>query len=136
MADITITPEDVGIGANASGAHKFQVGVAIKQGEVIAPRPADNLHVKAVNSDADLSKARAVAITPAAANGWVYAITAGPVKIGGTVAVGETYVVSGTDGAIAPIADLAAGDYVTHLGVGSATDEIEINIAISGIVKA
>ena len=42
----------------------------------------------------------------------------GNITIGGTVAVGEPYYISGNAGGIAPDADIGAGDYVPLIGIG------------------
>ena len=55
--------------------------------------------------------------------------------VGGTVAVGEIYVVGGA-GEIVPIGDLVSTNWVTILGTGISTTEIELNVKKSNIQKA
>ena len=57
--------------------------------------------------------------------------------LGGTVAVGQAYVVSAANaGGIAPYADLASTNQVTLLGVGQTTSRIKLAGNASGIAKA
>jgi len=50
--------------------------------------------------------------------------------------VGETYVVSSTSGGIAPIGDLVATNYVSILGIATASDNLNLSINVSAIQRA
>lgn len=58
------------------------------------------------------------------------------VDLGATLAVGETYAVSATVGAIAPVEDLVSTNRVTILGVASAANLLTFRPVVSGIQKA
>jgi hypothetical protein len=51
---------------------------------------------------------------------------------GFNVTVGEAYFLADAAGLICPHADLASGDYVSELGIGSTTSLIDLNIKVSG----
>ena len=132
MADLSQTAANVGL-TSTSGAtvSVVQAGEAITQGQ-----PLYLSSGKYYKADADAGSAEAaavaIALTPATTDEYLVVITAGRVDLGATLTVGETYVVSGTAGAVAPIGDLATGDYVTHLGVAKAADALEINFNATG----
>lgn len=133
MADITVTAADVGLADTGVVTQTVQVAVAVTQGQV---GYLDTTESKYRLADADLSSAAASAagifLTPAAIDGYAVIATSGPVDVGATLTVGETYVVSGTAGGIAPIADLATGDYVTILGIATAAGKLQLDISASG----
>lgn len=133
MADITVTAADVGLADTGVVTQTVQVAVAVTQGQV---GYLDTTESKYRLADADLSSAAASAagifLTPAAIDGYAVIATIGPVDVGATLTVGETYVVSGTAGGIAPIADLATGDYVTILGIATAAGKLQLDISASG----
>lgn len=133
MADITVTAADVGLADTGVVTQTVQVAVAVTQGQV---GYLDTTESKYRLADADLSSAAASAagifLTPAAIDGYAVIAMSGPVDVGATLTVGETYVVSGTAGGIAPIADLATGDYVTLLGIATAAGKLQLDISASG----
>jgi hypothetical protein len=69
-------------------------------------------------------------------DGYFIMATSGPIDLGATLTVGETYYVSDTAGAIMPSADVSSGEYVTALGVATAADTINLDINASGIARA
>lgn len=83
-------------------------------------------------ADADASAAAAtikgVAMNGGAAGQVVRLAVGGEIDPGFTVTVGQTYVASGTAGGIAPIADLASSDYVSHLGWGKSASILKLDI--------
>lgn len=133
MADITVTAADVGLADTGVVTQTVQVAVAVTQGQV---GYLDTTESKYRLADADLSSAAASAagifLTPAAIDGYAVIAMSGPVDVGATLTVGETYVASGTAGGIAPIADLATGDYVTLLGIATAAGKLQLDISASG----
>jgi hypothetical protein len=54
---------------------------------------------------------------------------------GGTLTVGQTYVLSATAGGIAPIADLASTNYVTILGVAKTASVLKLRTIKSATAK-
>jgi len=138
MADISVTAASVAMHATAPSTAQVTYGATITQGQVLYKDATDSNHYKL--ADADLSAAAStvagIALTPGDDGDKGYVATAGPIDVGGTLTVGVVYALSDTDsgGFIAPVADLATGDYVSILGVASAADQLELKIDNSGVV--
>ena len=134
MPDITITPTSV---LRVSGPEGNGVaGEAITQGDVIYEDSSDSNKIKLTDADASEATANAKGIAlNAAGTGQpiTYAKDGAEVNVGGTVAVGTPYVVSGNAGKIAPASDLASSDYTTILGVGKTAANIVLNLQVSGV---
>ena len=135
MADISVTAANVGLAENGVGTRQVQVGETVTQGEPLYLKTSDNKYWLADADAAASAVVAGIALTPAAADGYVVMATSGAVDVGGTLTVGETYIVSATACGIAPIGDLASGDYLSILGVATATDTLDINLYISGVAK-
>ena len=133
MADLSITRQDVGVKASGATLQVVQVGEAVTQGQ-LAYVSTDGKYYLA-DADDTLAKAavKGVFLSAADADGYAVLMMSGTLDIGATLTVGETYVVSGTAGGIAPIGDLASGDYVTHIGIATAADELTLNLQASGV---
>ena len=58
------------------------------------------------------------------------------IDLGATLVVGETYVLSATVGAIAPLADLVSTNRVTILGVATAAGSFAFAPVVSGAARA
>jgi hypothetical protein len=135
MADLTITAANVALGGTGVSFEKVQVGEAITQGEPVYKLASDSKYYLA-DADAEATaEAKGMALTPAAADGYILIQKSGSYNPGATVTVGETYCVSTNAGGVAPIGDLTTGDYVTILGTATATDAILLKISISGTAK-
>jgi hypothetical protein len=61
--------------------------------------------------------------------------TGGTVNIGGTAAVGKQYCL-GTAGGIIPVDDIATGEYITTVGVGTTAANIKLGYTVSGVTAA
>lgn len=133
MADITVTAANVN---RITGNLKRGVAAeAITAGQSVYIN-ASGL-VALADADAVLTAAAVgIAECNAAAGQNVNYLTGGTMDVGATLTVGTTYVVSTTAGGIAPIADLASGDFTTILGIASAAGVLNLNIWASGIAKA
>jgi hypothetical protein len=111
-----------------------QVGEAVTQGQ---PAYLNSTDVKYYQADADASAAAAnvagIFLTPAAADGYAVLATLGPINVGATLTVGESYYASDTKGGIKPSADLASDDWVTLLGIATTTSKLELSIQVSGV---
>jgi hypothetical protein len=134
MVDITQTAANVGLTANSSATvlQTVLAGEALTQGQPVYLSAGK--YYKA-DADAGLVNAAAVGIcmSPAAADEYFSMAVAGAkIDLGATLGVGSSYVVSGTAGGIAPIADLATGDWVTHIGTASLANEIELVMKATG----
>lgn len=134
MADLSQTAANVAIAGAGVSTRVVQVGEAVTQGQ---PGYLNSSDVKYYQADADASAATAnvagVFLTPAAADGYAVIATLGPINVGATLTVGESYYVSDTKGGIKPSSDLATDDYVTLLGIATSTSTLELSIQVSGV---
>jgi hypothetical protein len=134
MADLTITAANVKL-KSAGPVRTVLSAASITQGQPL--RPDGDAWRPAGNTSAAAADARVIALTPCTASGqWVaVAGAAAEIDLGATLVVGETYVVSDTAGAIAPIGDLGAGDFPTILGVAIAADTLRFRPQAAGVAK-
>ena len=137
MADVTITPASVSLRASPSGS-VVQVGEAVAAGQALYLKAADSKYWLA---DGNVGVAEAavigIAMVPAAADEYTYMVTAGTIDIGGTTAVGVTYILSATPGGIAPESDFVTTWYKTRIGDATTTGGvIVLAIKATGQVKA
>lgn len=134
MADITITAANVVAGSNAVIGYGT-AGATITAGQTLYADSSDSDSLKLADADDTAAKATVVGIAlHGASDGQpLQYIKTGTITIGGTVAVGTVYVQSGTAGGIAPVADLASGDYTTTLGIGKTASTIDVRIHNSGV---
>jgi hypothetical protein len=141
MADLTITATQVLPGTDSEGAQFAQglAGATITAGQVLYLEASSNTYKLADNNDTSsaLAVAAGIALNGASSGQPVRLQTAGPVTIGAGAApaVATIYVLSATAGGIAPSADLATGNRATILGVGMATNRIQLRINSTGQVK-
>jgi hypothetical protein len=136
MADLTITAANVLAG---SGAKKVNgtAGATITAGQAVYLDSADNEY-KLADNDSATAAVRTVAgiALHASLDGQPLTILSqGPITIGATTAVGEVYCLSSTAGGICPVADIAAGDYNTIIGIGTSTTVIDVKLHAAGAVK-
>jgi hypothetical protein len=136
MADLTITAANVLAG---SGAKKVNgtAGGTITAGQAVYLDSADNEY-KLADNDSATAAVRTVAgiALHASLDGQPLTILSqGPITIGATTAVGEVYCLSSTAGGICPVADIAAGDYNTIIGIGTSTTVIDVKLHAAGAVK-
>lgn len=135
MANLTQTPANVGLTSQAgSSVSTVKAGETITQGQ-----PIYLLNGKYYRCDASTkaaAEAKGIAMTAANADEYVVvAYNGSTVDLGATMTVGETYCVSATDGAIAPISDLTTGDFPTILGTATAADTLPLNIIPGTVAK-
>jgi len=118
MANLPITPANVEIVEGVQTGLGI-AGEAVSQGQPIRRVGSTLMKSSADGSGPDNNSAcDGVVLTPAAIGETVvYALPGSTIALGATLTQSETYVVSRTSGLICPIGDLAATDYVTHLGV-------------------
>lgn len=135
MADLSQTAAEVTAKSNVGQIKIRQGGEAITQGNAVYLKPSDSKYYKAdVTTSEETARAAGIALTPCdgADDYFVLALPGTDVDLGATLTVGETYVVS-VSGAIAPIGDLASGDYVTTLGIALTASKLRIDINASGV---
>lgn len=137
-ADISLTAASVVPGANAKLVTKI-AGATITAGQVVYEDTGDSNKVKLADTDSATALARVVfgiAAGGAAAGQPVRIIREDDdLTLGGTVAIGDILILSGTAGAVAPSADAATGDYVVFLGVAKSTTKINFKPVASGAAK-
>lgn len=135
MTDISITAANVAKTATTVIENGF-AGATITAGQVVYLDASDSLY-KLADTDSATAAIRAprgIALN-GASNGQPLSIARkGSITLGGTIAAGVAYYLSGTAGGIAPIADVAAGDYTCILGIATSTALFEINIVGGGAV--
>ena len=136
MADLVITPANVGINVANPDVQVVQIGETVSQGQGVYLKLSDQKYWLADATGSDTSNVYGVALTGGGADDFVIVMRGGQMNIGATLTVGETYVVSATSGGVAPIGDLVSTNYVSILGVATAVDNLELSINVSGIPKA
>ena len=133
MADITVTAGNVDPGNNAT-IIGVTAGVTITAGQVVYKDTTDGNKYKLADADVlATAAARGISLNGAANNQPIDIIIDGDLNPGGTVVVGEIYLVSTTAGGIAPEADVGSGKYVSVLGIGTTTSNISIKLHVSGV---
>lgn len=137
MSDITITPSGVVKGTGAA-ITDGTAGGTITAGDAVYFDTSANEWLRA-QADGSLPEAGesgiGIALHAASENQPIKVQTAGLITIGGTVVVGQAYVVSATAGGIAPLADLVSTNKVTPLGWGVTAAIISLNPLYLGVVK-
>lgn len=138
MANLSQTAANVAIGSQITRTRVVQAGENLTQGQPVYLKASDGKYYRAdANASAEAAKAVGIVLTPASTNGYsvIQEGSGGSVNLGATLTVGETYVVSATAGAIAPIADLTTGDYPCIIGVATTTALIQTVFAYTGVPK-
>lgn len=137
MADLSITAASVVRGTDSQQPDQMTAGATITAGQAVYKDTSDNDKAKLADNDDTSAKATAwgIALNGAASGQPVLVHRQGPITIGATLTVGETYVLSSTAGGICPIGDLGTGDYVTHLGIATSTSSLAVKIHASGTQK-
>lgn len=132
--DVTVTAANVVSGTGATFADGT-AGATITAGQVVYRDASDANAFKLADCDAAVGLANAVGIAlHGASDGQPLKVqTAGNINVGGTLTVGGIYVLSGTAGGIAPVADLAQNDHVTVLGVATTASNLVLKINVSGV---
>lgn len=135
MADLVQTAANVRL-RSATTPRLDTAGETITAGQPI--RRVNNVMMRSgAGSTAAVAEADGIALIGASeGDPVIWAPPGSSVDLGATLAIGETYVVSATLGAIAPIGDLTTGDHVTILGVGAAANSLLLRPHASGVEKA
>lgn len=134
MGDVAITAGNVRKGANAK-TRTVRYGGTITAGQVVYEDTADSNDVKAADCTTSAATAKVAGI---ALNGGADGQPGEIVTYdddftpGGTLTAGTVYVLSAA-GAICPVADVLANDYITVLGVAKSTSKMILDPMISGV---
>lgn len=134
MANLAITAANVLAGSNAS-TKQGTAGATITAGQTVYQDTADKTYKLAdCNSATALARSCAgIALNGASAGQPLMVQFGGDITIGATLTAGVAYYLSGTPGAICPVADLTTGDYPTVLGIAKSTSVLAIDINESGV---
>jgi hypothetical protein len=134
MADITVTAASVVPGDGAVYLDGI-FGATVTAGQLCYRDMADGAKFKLAQNDGTLAESQhaGVAINGGASGQPGRLQTDGDFNPGGTVVVGELYLVSATAGAIAQEADVGSGKYVSFVGIGITTSKIRMGIINSGV---
>ena len=133
MADLTTGTIKIGTDVTEANYQRVQVGEAVGGGDPLYLKSSDQKYWQAQADDSAEAEATGIALFAADADGYTIMLTGGSIDLGTTLVVGTTYVVSATKGAIAPITDLATGNYSTILGTATTAALLKMNIAASGV---
>ena len=141
MADLVIGTVEIGSALTRSDLDVKQVGQATSIGDVLYLDSSDSKYKLADADASGTAEATHLALSAASADAdYVVVLKLDSsvdlqVDLGATLTVGTTYVVSATAGKIAPESDLLSGDYVTHLGVASTADLLDLKLNVTGVAK-
>lgn len=134
MVDITITPADV---ARVDGSTQTKnAGVAITAGDTVYVDSNGVLQLCINDNTAAEAAMAGIALCDAAVGQPCVYLVSGNLDPGATVAAGVTYIVGAGAGGIAPVADIAAAEFLTVVGVGTGTGNIKMGILQSGVAAA
>ncbi len=126
MVDVSVTATEV-LDASDTVVTNGHFGETVTAGQVVYKKASDGLFWLA---DADDTSATAtvagIAMNGGAAGQPAEIAIGRTIDPGFTVTVGEIYVLSGTPGGIAPVADLASGDYVSIIGIGITASSLSL----------
>lgn len=129
MANLVITAANVLAGTGAV-RESGTAGEAITAGQVVYRASATQKYMlaDANAATAEARTARGIALSGAALNQPLSIVKSGDVTIGATLVAGTDYYLSDTPGAIAPRADIGAGEFVCFLGIAKSTTLLGLNI--------
>lgn len=134
MADLSITAANVLAGADAV-AKDGTAGATITSGQAVYRDSADDRYKLADNNSATAAvrAPKGIALNSAAAGQPIRVLTEGDITIGATLTPGVVYYLSDTPGGICPVADLAAGEYPTIIGIAESASVLNVKLHQSGV---
>lgn len=135
MADLVITAANVKPGTDAV-VEQVKWGATVTAGQPVYQNATDRKFYPADANGTGTREVYGIALSGGAVDQVGVVQRSGRIAIGATVVVGETYVLSGTAGGVAPVADITSGSNVVHLGVAATATEIKMSINNTAIVKA
>lgn len=134
MADLTITAADVVAGSGAR-TRTGTAGASIVAGEVVYLDSATNTY-KLADCDSATAGVRSpdgFALHGSLSGQPLTVLESGPITLGAVLTAGVAYYLSATPGKVAPVADLATGDYPVILGIATTTSSLNVKIQESGV---
>ena len=129
MADLSITAANVKQGANAS-VIQGTAGNALTAGEPVYQSSANTYSNTSVSESA--SGVVGVALNGASSSQPVDVLVFGDMDLGATLVIGTIYIL-GNSAKIRPFADTQATQYVSIVGIATATDKLNVNPNASGV---
>ena len=136
MADIVVVPADVEI-VGAVTLQTRLAGEAVTRGQAVYLKSSDQKFWLADSLTAAEAAAVGIALTSGSADQYIVVVTAGPIDLGATLTVGESYCVSSAaKGGVAPYADVTSGEYRTILGTADAANSLPVNVNATGVAVA
>lgn len=132
MANLTQTAGNV-VPASGASIEYGTAGETITAGMPVYRDASSGKYMKAANDTATKAAAVGVAVNGAALNQPITVQTKGGINLGATLAVGTTYCVSDTAGAICPDSDIGEAEFKTILGVATTTSNLALLINASGV---
>ena len=136
MPDLVLVPTAVVPGDNAQYSNGI-AGVTIAAGDVCYLDGATQKYFLADSSDAAKSRVRGIAGHSASVGQPVRMQTGGVLNLGSALlTVAEMYVLSPTNpGKIAPISDMASGDFLTIVGLGQTTSLLQLRLWVTELAR-
>jgi hypothetical protein len=136
MANLTRVPANVALMSDSATVRIVQVGEAVQQGQPLYQNTANSKYMLCSDASAVAADCKGVALTPAGADGYVVmALPGSEITVGATLVVGMAYYVSAA-GEIKPAGDVSTGEFVTLLGIATATNRLPLRIVAVGIAAA
>jgi hypothetical protein len=131
MADLTITAANV---AKVSGTTvNGTAGATITAGQAVVLSGSTYLLADNNHATAALRVPTGIALHAASSGQPLAVLTNGTITIGATMTAGVAYYLSGTAGAICPVADVASGMRAVLIGISTSTTVLSVKIHDSGV---
>jgi hypothetical protein len=138
MPDLVLVPAEVLPGTGAAYVNGV-AGAAVTAGQVCYLDAATkSFKLADANATAATATVRGIAMHGATAGQPLTLQSGGDITLGAGAAmtVGGLYVLSGTPGGIAPVAELLAAMYTTLLGVAVSATSLRLQVLNSGVLHA
>ena len=136
MADLSQTPANVRSTSDTQHQDVTAGEAGIQPGMPVYRKASDSKYYRC-DADAEATAScDGIAMTYADADDPLRIATGGTIDLGGTLTVGEIYILSSTTGAIAPVGDLSNPMYTTILGIATAAGAFLLAITASDTVRA
>lgn len=132
MAELAITTVNP-TSSTGTKPVKVQVGEAVAEGDFGYKNGTK--YYKCDNSTSDSAACTHIFLKAAGADEYTWVLPAESLDIGVTTVDGEIYCIASTAGQCEPHNDVASGEYVTTLFVGTGTSEVSFNPSPSGYAK-
>jgi hypothetical protein len=133
MADLVITAANVAAGSTSTNDRSGLAGATITAGQVVY---WDGSRWQLADNNSGTTAARTpggIALNGASSGQPLAVLTSGDVTIGATLTAGVVYYLSGTPGAICPVADLVTGMNPVAIGIAKSTTVLHVDINASGV---